>query len=150
MSDFHISNILHPRVSHQNLFKWWLLEQTCLTERNMAAPGTCGRVCGWQLSIDPGSRLEVEQVTLDRETPRSPGEDIWFRGDTAAEPGHPAAAPRANLIRQTAGTWLGGWGSMNEVIHQPPDGTRCVRGIVWRNLDMGLPQSVSHLPVISE
>lgn len=42
----------------------------------MAAPGTCGRVCGWQLSVDPGSRLEVEQVTLDRETPRSPGEDI--------------------------------------------------------------------------
>lgn len=29
-------------------------------------------------------------------------------GDTTAEPGHPAAAPRANLIRQTAGSWFGG------------------------------------------
>lgn len=38
-----------------------------------------------------------------------------------AEPGHPDAAPRANLIRQITGL---DWGkSMKEVIHQPPDYT---------------------------
>lgn len=117
-------------------------------ERNMAAPGTCGRVCGWQLSVDP------------REPSWSQTGHLGSRDPALTQRGHmiQGEIPQLSLdiqLQHPGLIWSDrllvlDWGeSMNEVIHQPPDGTRCVRGIVWRNLDTGLPQSVSHLSVSS-
>lgn len=74
----------------------------------------------------------------------------------AAEPRHPAAASRANVIRQTACSWLVG-GSRNEVIHQCPQCVCvCVWGFVWRNPDTRPPcwesvnrHRVLHFPVVT-
>lgn len=108
MSDFHISNILHPHVSHQNLFKCGYLSRRAWWREIWQLRGHVVACVDGSCLLIQGSRLEVKQVTLDRETPRSPSEDIWFRGRYHSWPGHPAAAPRANLIRQTAGSWFGG------------------------------------------
>lgn len=143
MSDFHISNILHPHVSHQNLFKCGYLSRRAWWREIWQLRGHVVACVDGSCLLIQGAVLKSNRSPWIARPRAHPARTYDSGGDTTAEPGHPAAAPRANLIRQTAGSWFGG-----EHERGHPSAS-CVRGIVWRNLDTGLPQSVSHLSVSS-
>lgn len=108
MSDFHISNILHPRVSHQNLFKCGYLSRRAWWREIWQLRGHVVACVDGSCLLIQGAVLKSNRSPWIARPRAHPARTYDSGGDTTAEPGHPAAAPRANLIRQTAGSWFGG------------------------------------------
>lgn len=147
MSDFHISNILHPHVSHQNLFKCGYLSRRAWWREIWQLRGHVVACVDGSCLLIQGAVLKSNRSPWIARPRAHPARTYDSGGDTTA--GLDIQLQHPGLIWSDRPLVLDLGESMNEVIHQPPDGTRCVRGIVWRNLDTGLPQSASHLSVSS-
>lgn len=118
MSDFHISNILHPHVSHQNLFKCGYLSRRAWWREIWQLRGHVVACVDGSCLLIQGAVLKSNRSPWIARPRAHPARTYDSGGDTTA--GLDIQLQHPGLIWSDRPLVLDLGESMNEVIHQPP------------------------------